>query len=461
MHEGAESRQQHPFHALHQPGMQRVRCEPISTQNRPQSPLRNFNRPQSPAWSASETPQADRQGMGSPSLSRSPQGPSPPPSIAESQSHLSQSPSRQSAGSYPLPRGYIPIPVLHEGNAPRPPSQAFQTRPKNHYPQGTVDYQTHYPVFHKIQDERDSRPVPVQSTRTTAKPTSSREGSPVHNLSQSPATIKVLHAMEKPHVHQIPQPRESSPKPPAENKPTSPTRDQLQGQIPIQVLLQEKVCKSPPPTAAPTREEEKVPAPVPMAPPEIIPVVPAPVPMPPPEVIPVVPAPVPMPPPEVIPVPSPVPMPPPEVPPVPQEPAPEKAAEVPEPQHKHPGVLQVERILERIKPMEQAVTGFRGRKNEKAYLILEEDLTKVLLALDSVDPEGRVDVRQARRDGVRKVQKVLEILEQKASENSQCSQGSDSAGGSQDSMDVDNTVYRSSGATQNAQMEPAASSVGH
>lgn len=55
---------------------------------------------------------------------------------------------------------------------------------------------------------------------------------------------------------------------------------------------------------------------------------------------------------------------------------------------------------------------FEGKKNGKKYLLLEELLTKELLALDSVDPEGRVDVRQARRDGVRRVQNILEALEQ-------------------------------------------------
>lgn len=55
---------------------------------------------------------------------------------------------------------------------------------------------------------------------------------------------------------------------------------------------------------------------------------------------------------------------------------------------------------------------FDGKKNDKKYLLLEELLTKELLALDSVDPEGRADVRQARRDGVRRVQTILEELEQ-------------------------------------------------
>lgn len=98
--------------------------------------------------------------------------------------------------------------------------------------------------------------------------------------------------------------------------------------------------------------------------------------------------------------------------PTPQEPEPQKTSEV-EPQ-KHPGVLKVEAILNRVQTLEQAVDSFVGKKNDKKYLMIEEYLTKELLALDSVDPEGCVDVRQARRDGVRKVQNILERLEQKA-----------------------------------------------
>lgn len=81
---------------------------------------------------------------------------------------------------------------------------------------------------------------------------------------------------------------------------------------------------------------------------------------------------------------------------------------------KHPGVQKVEAILEKVQRLEQAVDNFEGKKTDKKYLMIEEYLTKELLALDSVDPEGRADVRQARRDGVRKVQTILEKLEQKA-----------------------------------------------
>lgn len=97
---------------------------------------------------------------------------------------------------------------------------------------------------------------------------------------------------------------------------------------------------------------------------------------------------------------------PPEVPPVKVEA--EQAAQCPV----HPGLAKVQQIVERVAALEQEVKCFEGKKNDKKYLLLEELLTKELLALDSVDPEGRADVRQARRDGVRRVQTILEELEQ-------------------------------------------------
>ncbi|XP_045926711.1 BAG family molecular chaperone regulator 3 [Micropterus dolomieu] len=97
---------------------------------------------------------------------------------------------------------------------------------------------------------------------------------------------------------------------------------------------------------------------------------------------------------------------PPEVPPVKVEA--EQAAQCPV----HPGLAKVQQIVNRVSKLEQEVKCFDGKKNDKKYLLLEELLTKELLALDSVDPEGRVDVRQARRDGVRRVQTILEELEQ-------------------------------------------------
>jgi len=82
----------------------------------------------------------------------------------------------------------------------------------------------------------------------------------------------------------------------------------------------------------------------------------------------------------------------------------------------HPGLAKVQQIVGRVAKLEQEVKCFDGKKSGKKYLLLEELLTKELLALDTVDPEGRGDVRQARRDGVRRVQTILEGLEQPAPE---------------------------------------------
>ncbi|KAG8435806.1 hypothetical protein GDO86_013665, partial [Hymenochirus boettgeri] len=325
----------------------------------------------------------------------------PTSSIAESPCNRSQSPSRQTVlsqspgrpnhGGHQLPRGYIPIPVIHEGNVPRQPSQIFQQKPKSHYPQTAGDFQSHYPVYHKIQDERDSRPIPVQTTiRTTSKPVSSREGSPIPNMAHSPATFIVQPAMEKPQVQQIH--REPPPKVPTEIEPVSPNVEPTQ--VPKQTSPEGNVHRT---SLQPAESEVKKP-------------------------------------------PSPVPMPPLEEPALPQEPTTKPRPEELEPQQKHPGVLQVERILDRVRKLEDAVSGFQGGKNNKLYLLLEEELTKMLLALDSVDPEGRADVRQARRDGVRKVQNILETLEQKTSENTQSSPVVDQGGSSNISMQVDNTM---------------------
>ena len=189
--------------------------------------------------------------------------------------------------------------------------------------------------------------------------------------------------------------REPSPIPQPENKPESKPGpagpDLLPGHIPIQVIRKE--VDSQPVSQKPPPPSEKVEVKVPSTP------VPCP-PSPAPSAIPSAPKNVAA---EERAAPSPVPA---------EATTPKPGeAEVPP---KHPGVLKIETILEKVQGLEQAVDNFEGKKTDKKYLMIEEYLTKELLALDSVDPEGRADVRQTRRDGVRKVQTILEKLEQKA-----------------------------------------------
>ncbi|KFR13245.1 BAG family molecular chaperone regulator 3, partial [Opisthocomus hoazin] len=369
IHEGIDGRQQHPCFAP-QPAVQRYKTEAVPTAVQAQPPLRggyarlNQCGPTTAA-AAAQAPAAH--------------GPEPQsPGASDSPAVSPQSSGRPNAGSHQLPRGYIPIPVIHE-NIQRQPAQVYHQAQKTHYPAQQSEYQAHQPVFHRIQpDEREPKTTRAQSPfRVSQRGSSSRESSParVTTQIQPPAPIRVQTVVDRPQ-QQVPPQEPPRPSPPPEIKPESravppPETEAPSSYIPIQVTHQEPDLKLPPqkPPAMAEKADKKIPCPAKIVPPQ-------------------------------------------ERPP-PEEAATPKTMETGEPQ-KHPGVLKVEAILEKVQMLEQAVDSFQGKKTDKKYLMIEEYLTKELLALDSVDPEGRADVRQARRDGVRKVQTILERLEQKA-----------------------------------------------
>ncbi|NWQ78274.1 BAG3 regulator, partial [Columbina picui] len=383
IHEGIDGRQQHPCFAA----PQRYKTEAVPTTVQAQPPLRGgYAGPESPPRGPAEASQPDKQCGQTTAAAAAPapatHGPEPQSPGASDSPTVSPQPSgRPNAGSHQLPRGYIPIPVIHE-NIQRQPTQVYHQAQKTHYPAQQSEYQAHQPVFHKIQpDEREPKPMRAQSPfRVAQRGSSSRESSParVTTQIQSPAPIRVQTVVDRPQVsqQQVPPQEPPRPSPPPEIKPENkavppPANEAPSPYIPIQVTHQEPDTKLPPqkPPAAAEKADKKVPCPAKIVPPQ-------------------------------------------EKPP-PEEAATPKTTETGEPQ-KHPGVLKVEAILEKVQMLEQAVDSFEGKKTDKKYLMIEEYLTKELLALDSVDPEGRADVRQARRDGVRKVQNILERLEQKA-----------------------------------------------
>ncbi|XP_010002291.1 PREDICTED: BAG family molecular chaperone regulator 3 [Chaetura pelagica] len=387
IHEGIDGRQQHPCFSAPQPGVQRYKTEAVPTTVQVQPPLRGaYAGPESPPRGPTEASQTDKQCGQTTAAAAAPapaaHGPEPQsPGASDPATVSPQTSGRPNAGSHQLPRGYIPIPVIHE-NIQRQPTQVYHQAQKTHYPAQQGEYQAHQPVFHKIQpEEREPKTVRAQSPfRVSQRGSSSRESSParVTTQIQSPAPIRVQTVVDRPQVSQQQVPPQEPPRPPPppeikpENKAVPPPEHEVPSSyIPIQVTHQEPDPKVPPqkPPAMAEKADKKVPCPAKVVPPQ-------------------------------------------ERPP-PEEAAPPKTTETGEPQ-KHPGVLKVEAILEKVQMLEQAVDSFQGKKTDKKYLMIEEYLTKELLALDSVDPEGRADVRQARRDGVRKVQNILERLEQKA-----------------------------------------------
>ncbi|NWU84265.1 BAG3 regulator, partial [Onychorhynchus coronatus] len=388
IHEGLDGRQQHPCFSAAQPGLQRYKAEAVPGAGQAQPPLRGAQPgPECPARGPPEAAPPDKQSGQTPAAAAAPapaaHGAEPqPPGASDSPTVSPQSSGRPNAGSHPLPRGYIPIPVIHE-NIPRQPTQAYHQAQKTHYPAQQSEFQAHQPVFHKIQpEEREPKAPRAQSPfRVAQRGSSSRESSParVTTQIQPPAPIRVQTVVDRPQVSQQQVPPQEPPRaaPPPEMKPENkaappPETEAPSTYIPIQVTHQEPDPKLPPqkPPAMAEKADKKAPPPAKVAPPQ-------------------------------------------EKPPPEEAPPPPKTMETGEPP-KHPGVLKVEAILEKVQMLEQAVNSFEGKKTDKKYLMIEEYLTKELLALDSVDPEGRADVRQARRDGVRKVQTILEKLEQKA-----------------------------------------------
>ncbi|XP_040905125.1 BAG family molecular chaperone regulator 3 isoform X2 [Toxotes jaculatrix] len=403
-HEGAELRQQqHPCYSYIQPAT----AQNIRTDGRTPSPTAGPPcRPRSPLHGPSDSCSSDPGKVSSP-VSQTPE--------VHTVSHH-QPPRPSSTG---LQAGYIPIPVIHEGgggqtqtHAQLNPSGRTESRHSQRIP-----YSEHQQPFHRLQtDEWPGYSAAMQPPRERASPVlfpQHRDAAsihlPPHIRSQSPIITQAQQhvltrdapqkmeqeqqsTQQKPENTQLPQPLHTE----ADiQRPQQPQHfQQPPPQQPQQFQQPQHFQQAPPQTSPQPQQPEQLmqsqlqfqPPQKPEQPQQHTADITVQIP-PKPEAQ------------DTASVPQ-------EVPPVKVEA--EQAAQCPI----HPGLAKVQQIVERVAKLEQDVKCFDGKKNDKKYLLLEELLTKELLALDSVDPEGRVDVRQARRDGVRRVQTILEELEQ-------------------------------------------------
>jgi BCL2-associated athanogene 3 len=60
------------------------------------------------------------------------------------------------------------------------------------------------------------------------------------------------------------------------------------------------------------------------------------------------------------------------------------------------------------------VENFTGSKKDKNYLFLDEMLTRNLIKLDNIETDGKENIRQARKEAIRCIQKCIAVLEAKA-----------------------------------------------
>ncbi|CAL1578390.1 unnamed protein product [Knipowitschia caucasica] len=394
-HEGAELGQQqqpqqqhHPCYSFIQPGPP----QGTRTDGRAPSPSQSLHgRPRSPLHTPSDGSMSERSAKSDSPVSYTPEVHSVP---------HHQPPRPSSTG---LQAGYIPIPVIHEGIGPQTSPQLNPSVYSQRVPY--TEHQQQQP-FHRIQAEE----WPGYASRERASPVTFQQAPSVshplsHMRSQSPMSVTQLHGDRpqiQPHILMRESPQRMEQEPPAPQL----KHENVQSlHTEVEKPHQPQAYTPSPPLQPP---QPQPPSPQLASPSLSLPPQPYPDPIPPrqeppqhtadisvqlpckPEVRDTVTTP---------------------TTPTPTTPTP-ATAEAPKAEPKHPGLAKVEQIIERVTKLEQEVKCFDGKKNDKRYLLLEELLTKELLALDSVDPEGRVDVRQARRDGVRRVQTILDFLEQ-------------------------------------------------
>lgn len=73
-------------------------------------------------------------------------------------------------------------------------------------------------------------------------------------------------------------------------------------------------------------------------------------------------------------------------------------------------------VLGSLSDLQAQVLSFDGKRADKSYMMLEELLTKQLLALDAVDPQGDESTKMARKQAVKFAQNILSYLDMKTDE---------------------------------------------
>lgn len=81
--------------------------------------------------------------------------------------------------------------------------------------------------------------------------------------------------------------------------------------------------------------------------------------------------------------------------------------------HEHPSHRAVWLVLGSLSDLQAQVLGFDGKRADKSYMMLEELLTKQLLTLDAVDPQGDEMTKSARKQAVKFAQNILNYLDMK------------------------------------------------
>ncbi|GBN62648.1 BAG domain-containing protein Samui [Araneus ventricosus] len=92
-----------------------------------------------------------------------------------------------------------------------------------------------------------------------------------------------------------------------------------------------------------------------------------------------------------------------------------------------PSLQQIAVVMQNVDDLIVRIEGYSGSGRDKHYRFLDEMLTRCMIRLDSVDTEGREDIRNARKAAIRDVQACIDRLEAKADESERQQQVAKSA----------------------------------
>lgn len=87
----------------------------------------------------------------------------------------------------------------------------------------------------------------------------------------------------------------------------------------------------------------------------------------------------------------------------------------------------IQAIQKDVSELMNQVEKFNGFPRDKQYLYLDEMLTRNLIKLDNIDPQGQENIRAARKEAIKCIEKCIAILEAKAAANSALQNESESA----------------------------------
>merc|ERR1711936_1005691 len=83
-----------------------------------------------------------------------------------------------------------------------------------------------------------------------------------------------------------------------------------------------------------------------------------------------------------------------------------------------PKVAKLDKINEEVESLMEKIRNFNGSKQDKEYLYLDEMLTRHLIALDGIEPEGQTEIRQMRKESIKSVNRCLSLLDHKVTDGS-------------------------------------------